>query len=135
MSLVDECISCASKLWTVKDCCAIKSATCVMAFESVAKITGINYLNPTAVSEDLDEHIIHGKTTSTRFWYMSLSFLSASLNFFNQLLPIEVLSNAHHPSNILLDHFGTNKHFFTNGKSSLNIIFIEKNKGQRSHWY
>lgn len=52
MSLVDECISCTSKLWTVKDCCAIKSATCVMAFESVAKITGENYLNPTAVSDD-----------------------------------------------------------------------------------
>lgn len=81
MSLVDECISCTSKLWTVKDCFAIKSATCVMAFESVAKITGENYLNPTAVSDDLDEHIIHGKTTSTRFWYMSSSFLSASLNF------------------------------------------------------
>lgn len=43
--------------------------------------TGENYLNPTAVSDDLDEHIIHGKTTSTRFWYMSSSFLSASLNF------------------------------------------------------
>lgn len=59
MSLVDECISCTSKLWTVKDGCAIKSATCVMAFESVAKITGENYLNPTAVSDDLDEHIIY----------------------------------------------------------------------------
>lgn len=59
-----------------------------MAFESVAKITGENYLNPTAVSDDLDEHIIHGKTTSTRFWYMSSSFLSASLNFFFQMTTI-----------------------------------------------
>lgn len=124
MSLVDECISCTSKLWTVKDCCAIKSATCVMAFESVAKITGENYLNPTAVSDDLDEHIIHGKTTSTRFWYMSSSFLSASLNFFFQMTTI-----------LQIFYFVTNKHFFTNGKSSLNIIFIEKNQGQRSHLY
>lgn len=85
MSLVDECISCTSKLWTVKDGCAIKSATCVMAFESVAKITGENYLNPTAVSDDLDEHIIHGKTTSTRFWYVfkfSVSFIEFLTNFY-----------------------------------------------------
>lgn len=132
MSLVDECISCTSKLWTVKDCCAIKSATCVMAVESVAKITGENYLNPTAVSDDLDEHIIHGKTTSTRFWYMSSSFLSASLNFLTNCYQSKFFQMT---TILQIFYFVTNKHFFTNGKSSLNIIFIEKNQGQRSHLY
>lgn len=132
MSLVDECISCTSKLWTVKDGCAIKSATCVMAFESVAKITGENYLNPIAVSDDLDEHIIHSKTTSTRFWYMSSSFLSASLNFLTNCYQSKFFQMT---TILQIFYFVTNKHFFTNGKSSLNIIFIEKNQGQRSHLY
>lgn len=109
-----------------------KSATCVMAFESVAKITGENYLNPTAVSDDLDEHIIHGKTTSTRFWYMSSSFLSASLNFLTNCYQSKFFQMT---TILQIFYFVTNKHFFTNGKSSLNIIFIEKNQGQRSHLY